>query len=194
MVRSIAAMLLVLTASAVSVAPAHACSCVQSAGLREAVTSAELAFVGTAIGERPAGKDRTGFGPLIGTTFRVERASSETAPRLEVAARPGEDEGACGFSFGLHERWLVMAHRSGGLLQTSSCAENRSLGAIAPAELALLDELLPHVTVAADREPGDAGTAWLPAVAAAAAAMLAIGLFAAAAFRRSRAVPRTGPR
>jgi hypothetical protein len=194
MVRSIAAMLLVLTASAVSAAPARACSCVQSAGLREAIASAELAFVGTPVGERAVGKDRTGFGPLIGTTFRVERASSETAARLEIAARPGEDEGACGFSFGLHERWLVMAHRSGGLLQTSSCAENRPLGAIAPAELALLDELLPHVTVAADREPGDAGTAWLPAVAAAAAAMLAIGLFAAAAFRRSRAVPRTGPR
>lgn len=193
MVRSIAAMLLVLTASAVAVAPAHACSCVQWAGLREAVRSAELAFVGTPIGERAAGKDRTGFGPLIATTFRVERASSETAPHLEVAARPGEDEGACGFSFGLHERWLVMAHRSGGRLQTSSCAENRPLGAIAPAELELLDELLPHVTVAAERDPGDAGTAWLPAVATAAASMLAIGLVAAAAFRRSRAA-RAGPR
>jgi hypothetical protein len=82
MVRILAAMLLVLTASAVSVTPAHACSCVQWTGLREAVTSAEVTFAGVPVAESLAGKDRAGFGPLIATTFRVEQASIETAPWL----------------------------------------------------------------------------------------------------------------
>jgi hypothetical protein len=185
MVRVLASMLFAIAASVVSVAPAHACSCVHWDSLREAVTSAELAFVGTPVAESPAGKDRTGFGPLIATTFRVERASIETAPRLEVAARPGGDEGACGFSFDLHERWLVMAHRSGGLLQTSSCAHNRPLSALEPADWALLAELLPHVLRGADAESADAGPAWLPALMAATASMVAIGTVAVLAFRRA---------
>jgi hypothetical protein len=194
MVRILGAMLIAVAASVVAVAPAHACSCVQWADLREAVTSAELAFVGTPVGESPAGKDGTGFGPLIATTFRVERASTDATPRLEVAARPGGDEGACGFSFSLHERWLVMTHRSGGMMQTSSCAGNRPIGTMAPADLALLEELLPHATSTADPEPVDAGTPWLPALAVAAAAMLAIGLVAAAAFRSSAAASWTARR
>jgi hypothetical protein len=189
MLRLALASLLAFGAGLFPIAVAHACTCAGLLGVGASIERSDLSFVGVLVASAPIGRDADGFGPLIGTTFAVERASMDVGAHVRVAAPPGADEGACGFAFDAADRWLVHAHEAAGVLRTSSCAENRPMEDLTEAELATVTELLRDV--GAGLESATPATTWsdvIPRlVAVAVAVALAAALFVAGERRgRSR--------
>ncbi len=90
----------------------------------ESIAAAEVAFVGTVTGAAQGGEDRgLGMG-TVRYAFDVERASVPAEATVEVSSLDDPGGAACGFSFGVGERWLVMAGMQDGRLQTNLCSGN----------------------------------------------------------------------
>ncbi len=129
-----------------------ACSCMEQT-LAEAVRGADVAFVGTLAGTDQAipAAMQPGMSEIV-WTWDVERSRDPTeTAQLQLAAWP--DDGAnCGVSFGLGERWLVIAHQSEGRLSSSSCAMNQLMDGTQPDVEA---QIVGMVTVVPAAEPGE---------------------------------------
>lgn len=114
-----------LVVSWVPIERAAACSCAM-VELREAVAGADVAFVGR-LHERVRGGEAFGFPVLDAWHWSVEHSRDSGlggTVRVEAAF---EDGANCGVSFGVGERWLVMAHRGDDGWQTNGCLPNRRL-------------------------------------------------------------------
>jgi hypothetical protein len=157
----------------------RACTCVPRGELAADIAEAELAFVGTVVASRDAPEVRLlGGTSLVASTFVVERASAETSERIVVHAPHGADQGACGITFGLGERWLVRAYREKGVIASSVCSAIGQVDELTADEMALVARLLSH-SPAPSPDPAFSWTGIaVPALVAAGAAMLAITLLA----------------
>jgi hypothetical protein len=132
---------------ALPVAQVAACSCAQMS-VEDAAATADAAFAGTVVDERPvAGADRT-LGAVAATkpmplpmggviyTFNVDGvAKGDIGAQVELLG--GGDGASCGMSFGLGERWLVFASWDGAAHTTSLCAGNLMLAPDEPSPLPL---------------------------------------------------------
>lgn len=120
-----------------------ACSCAMMGGPVESIQAAEMAFIGTPIESAPGGADPAMGMGTVRYAFQVERASVATDAVIEVQALDDPGGAACGFSFPLGERWLVMAHRQDGALHTNLCSGNLLLEQIDDAEQERVMSALP---------------------------------------------------
>lgn len=131
----IARLSLSLLALAIAMAiPARvaACSCMEQT-LADAVREADVAFVGTLAGtDQPIPAAMQPGTSEIVWSWDVERSRDAlTTARIDLVA--WSDDGAnCGVSFGVGEKWLVIAHKSEGRLSSSSCSMNQRMDGIEP--------------------------------------------------------------
>ena len=183
--RSLLALVVALGLSVVPLVQVAACSCAMQE-MPEAISTAEAAFVGTLVASRTEASEGDLAGPGVGATtwvWEVER-SRDPVETNEIAVVGWADDGAnCGTSFGVGERWLVLAYME-GQLATNGCMMNRLLDGSDPDFEATLDTSLP-IAVAGGSTTTEA-TIPLPILFAAGAAV-AILLVGALAFRRERA-------
>ncbi|MGI8998443.1 MAG: hypothetical protein ACR2GO_01885 [Candidatus Limnocylindria bacterium] len=154
MIRSARLALSLLALLVVMALPARvsACSCMQQT-LADAVRGAHVAFVGTLVGtDQPIPAAMQPGADEIVWAFDVERSRDALGTAVvELAAWP--DNGAnCGVSFGIGERWLVIAHESEGRLSSSSCAMNQRMDGIDPT---MADEVEGMLTVLPVAEPAE---------------------------------------
>ena len=130
--RAVAAILLALGLAAVPVERAAACDCALIE-LPEALAEADVAFVGTLVDHAPGG-DNFGFSPLDEWHWSIER-SRDAGLEAFATVRAAVNDGAnCGVSFGMDERWLVLASVHDGVLQTNGCTPHRRVDGGANAE------------------------------------------------------------
>jgi hypothetical protein len=180
--RLLAAAIIAIGVLTVPIATVSACSCAMQ-DLPEAIASADTAIVGTVASFETTGD--SDMGERVRTTWQVD-ASRDPLPTASLAIHSVTDSGAnCGISFGMNERWLVLAYRSEDGLETNGCMMNRPLdGGDAEAEALIAEAMTPvtHETVADDSGPAVP----LPIIGVGAAAVL-IGLVSLLAFRRSSA-------
>jgi hypothetical protein len=177
-VRSAIACAFALAATTIPISQVAACLCA-GGELPVAIPNADVAFVGvaeaTADGPPADNQRRTLY------TFSVERASRETGPTIEVAAWAGSGS-SCGIDFGMGERWVVLATRWEGALDTNLCSGNLRVDDLEPAQRADLPRLLPIVPEAAqERAPEQVSTALervLPAIAVGVAVLALVGAVA----------------
>ena len=129
-----------------------ACSCMEQT-LADAVRGADVAFVGTLAGtDRPVpAAMQPGMAEIV-WSWDVERSRDKIdTAQIQLAAWP--DDGAnCGVSFGVGERWLVIAHQSEGRLSSSSCSMNQLMDGSQPDVEAQIADML---TVVSPAEPGE---------------------------------------
>jgi hypothetical protein len=72
---------------------------------------------------------------------------------MEVVSHDDPGGAACGFAFGVGERWFVASASEGGLLRTNLCSGNRLVDDLSPAEADELVSLLPVEPVAQSPDP-----------------------------------------
>ena len=183
------AAVLSLATMAMPLAFAAACSCAMLGGPEESIATADMAFVGTAVETAP-GAGAPGVDIGMGTVryaFEVERASVATDAVVEVQALDDPGGAACGFSFGMGERWLVMAHRQEGAMHTNLCSGNLLLTQLDEAELERVMSALPVTPEPAPEAASDPAppAAILPAVIGGLAALALVGVMVIA-FRGDR--------
>jgi hypothetical protein len=176
------AAILAIGVAVIPLATVSACSCAMQ-GLPEAIAAADVAVVGTVASVEPTGDVDLGEGIL--TTWSVS-GSRDPLDVESLAIHSIADSGAnCGISFGLKERWLVLAYRGEQGLETNGCMMNRRLDDGDAEAEALIAEAMTPVTVETEvDEP--ALSIPLPIIGVAAAGIL-IGLVSLVAFRRSSA-------
>jgi len=179
--RLLQALLLAIGLAAMPVATVMACSCAMT-DLDEAVATADVAIVGTAIAAEAASNDEFGQGALL-TTWELSR-SRDPLGTDAIAIRSVKDSGAnCGISFGSGERWLVLAYRGEQGLETSGCMHNRRLDGSDPEMETAVASMLPEVgSVETEAESGLQVPA--PIIGLVAAGLL-IGVASLVAFRRA---------
>ena len=169
------ASLLALAAGTVPIWQVASCSCA-GGDLPGAIRAATVAFVGTA--EASAEAPPTELGPRTRYAFSVERASRQTGGTIEILAWSGGDAG-CGVTFGIGERYVVIAHSQNGDLETNLCNGNVPVDGLPPAQQADLDALLPIVpertAVPKDDHPFGAVSGALPAFVLVAALLVLVG-------------------
>ena len=133
--RVVGALLLVVGISAVPVARVAACDCALR-GPDEAAAASDAAFTGVAIAASegaaapaPALREPMPMPMPISQvlyTFAVDGvAKGEVGTEAQVLA--GGDQGACGMTFAMNERWLIFATAEGGMLTTHLCSGNMAL-------------------------------------------------------------------
>lgn len=144
-----------------------ACDCAP-AELPDAVRDADVAFVGT-----PVEHVQGAGGRSDQWHWSVEAGRDpETPDRITLAARQA-DGGNCGVTFGIGERWLVVASVRADTLQANSCQPSRRVDGSDPEAEAIIAEFAPAVELPIP----------LLAVAAAVASLVVLG---AIAFGRER--------
>jgi hypothetical protein len=182
LVRVIAALSFSVTVTAVPLATVSACSCAMSE-LPEAIRTADLAVVATSVAVEPRGKGE--IGDRLATTWAVER-SRDPLDAGQISIESWADSGAnCGMSFGLEERWLVLAYAGdGGILETNGCMQNRRLDGSDPEAEALIAEAL---TETPSMAPAEAGIDVPIPILVIGGAVVLLGAVSALAFRRSPA-------
>jgi hypothetical protein len=180
--RLFQAAILAIGVAVVPLATVSACSCAMQ-GLPEAIAAADVAVVGTVASVEPMGEMDLGEGIL--TTWSVS-SSRDPIDAASLAIQSVADTGAnCGMSFGLKERWLVLAYRGEQGLETNGCMMNRRLdGGDAEAEALIAEAMSPVTAETQVDEP--ALSIPLPIIGVAAAGIL-IGLVSLVAFRRTSA-------
>lgn len=180
--RLLQAALLAIGVAIIPLATVSACSCAVQ-DLPEAIASADLAVVGTVASVEPTAS--ADFGDGVVTTWALHH-SRDPMPSATVAIHSVKDSGAnCGTSFGLEERWLVLAYNGERGLETNGCMMNRPLdGGDAEAE-ALIAEAMTPVTAGAEVED-PAMSIPMPIIGLGAAGILVV-LVSLLAFRRSAA-------
>ncbi len=184
--RALAAIAVAGVLTAVPTASAFACSCAE-VELPQAIAQADLAFVGNLLAVEPVPGDEPMGDQQLSYTFEVERArDASVAGRVSV--RAWQDNGAnCGVTFGDRGRWLIVAYRSEGTLETSGCLPNGALDGAPAAFEAQVTELLPVVT--ADTAPDSEGLEVpIPVLLVLGAAAIVIGASAWAFLRGPRSV------
>jgi hypothetical protein len=140
LMRTLAAVALAIGVANVPVQQAAACDCM-FVELPDAIRAADVAFVGQAV-ERTPGGDNFGFPVTDHWTWSVERGRD---PGMDATVRVDAyaDDGAnCGVSFGLGERWLVIASVHEGVIQTNGCQPNQRMDGMPPETEALVAELV----------------------------------------------------
>lgn len=177
--RLVQAAVLAIGVSIVPLATVSACSCAML-DLPEAIATADVAVVGTVASVEPTGGGDLGEG--IRTTWTLS-SSRDPLDTTSLAIHSLKGDGAnCGISFGVKERWLVLAYRGEQGLETNGCMMNRRLdGGDAEAEALIAEAMTPvAATEATDASP----PLPVPLIGLGAAALLiaAVSLFA---FRRS---------
>lgn len=162
---------------------AAACDCALL-DLTEAVADADVAVVGTLVGQSEPAIDPVLLAPGADQrwTWQLERSRDPIAGAELTILAPMNDGANCGVSFGLQERWLVLAHDDGGALRTNSCLPNRLLTEAEPEVQAIVATLQPVEDVG--REAGLTIPAPVLGMAAVVAVIGAVSLWA---FRRERA-------
>ena len=180
--RLLQAAILAIGVSIIPLATVSACSCAMQ-DLPEAIATADVAIVGTATSSQATGDADFGEGVLTTWTVTSSRDPIETG---SVAIHSVKDSGAnCGSTFGMEERWLVLAYRGERGLETNGCMMNRRLdGGDAEAE-ALIAEAMTPVTVQSETEE-PALSIPVPIIGLGVAALV-IALVSLLAFRRSSA-------
>jgi hypothetical protein len=189
MIRSIRLAVSLLSLVVIMAVPARvaACSCMEQS-LADAVRGADVAFVGTVTGtDRPVPAALQPGAEEITWSWAVERSRDVIeSNRIDIVAWP--DDGAnCGVSFGVGERWLVIAHGVEGQLSSSSCSMNQRMDDVDPAAAAEIESML---TVVPPSEPAEAGAAALapsPPILFMAAAIAVVAAVSGWAFLRRRA-------
>jgi hypothetical protein len=137
---ALAAVVLGLVLAAVPISHVAACDCAL-VDLPDAVRQADVAFVGRLAAHRRGG-DNFGFPALGEWIWSVERSrDAGTAPSVTVVAET-DDGGNCGVVFGTGERWLVVASRHDGALQTNGCLPNVRMENASPETRAVIAELV----------------------------------------------------
>ena len=132
--RVVGAVALVVGVSAVPVARVAACDCALR-GPDEAAAASDAAFTGVAIAASegaapapaPALREPMPM-PMsqVLYTFAVDGvAKGDVGAEAQVLA--GGDQGACGMTFAMNERWLIFATSEGGMLTTHLCSGNMAL-------------------------------------------------------------------
>jgi hypothetical protein len=186
MIRGAAAVVLAIGLGMVPLERAAACDCAL-VELPDAIRDADAAFVGSLSAREPGG-DNFGFAVVDQWHWDVERSrDAGLDPTIRVDA--SLDDGAnCGVSFGVGERWLVLASVRDGVLQTNGCLPNHRLDGSAPDSETLIAELVSvEVGPSAGGSPPGPPVPILVALGAAAL----IGLGGWLAFRRD-AGPASG--
>jgi hypothetical protein len=178
--RLVQAAILAIGVSVIPLATVTACSCAFSE-LDEAIATAEVAIVGTAASVEPTGNANLGEGML--TTWMLT-GSRDPIATGSLAIHSVKDSGAnCGISFGMNERWLVLAYRGEQGLETNGCMMNRRLDGSDPEAESLITEAMDPVAV--ETQIDDPGLSIpMPIIGLGAAAML-VALVSLVAFRRS---------
>jgi hypothetical protein len=151
-VRLVHAAILAIGVAGVPVATVMACSCAMM-DFDEAIATADVAVVGTAVASAPAGGDD--FGEAILTTWEISR-SRDPLGTDAIAIRSVKDSGAnCGISFTSGEPWLVLAYRGEQGLETNGCMMNRRLDGSDPEAETLVASMIPAITpTEATSDPG----------------------------------------
>ncbi|MBA2264053.1 MAG: hypothetical protein H0W10_05280 [Chloroflexi bacterium] len=129
-----------------------ACSCMERT-LADAIREADVAFVGTLAGtDQPIPAAMQPGKSEIVWSWDVERSREAlSTTRIDLVAWP--DDGAnCGVSFGVGEKWLVIAHNSEGRLTSSSCSMNQRMDGIEPE---VEEQVAGMLTVVAAAEPAE---------------------------------------
>lgn len=180
--RLFQAVILVVGVSIVPLRTVSACSCAMQ-GLPEALASADVAVVGTVASVEPTVDADFGDGVL--TTWAVT-SSRDPMGTGTLAIHSVQDSGAnCGISFGMKERWLVLAYRGERGLETNGCMMNRRLDGGDPEAEALVAEAMTPVNAEAE---ADEPAVSIPApIIGLGAAGLLIALVSLLVFRRSSA-------
>lgn len=175
---------LALGVSMVPIQAVQACSCAMPGGVADTIARADVAFLGTVVDAAPGPAAPDGFGQTIRYAFDVERASVSTEAVIEVQALDDPGGAACGFAFGIGERWFVAAHREGQALQTNLCSGNLAADGMPPDELAAASELLAAQPESVP-DPADDGTpAPVLLLTVGAAAVIGLATIMIVAFRR----------
>lgn len=161
-------------------AQVSACDCAR-VELEDAVVDADLAVVGTLVGQAGPALPPGAAGSEMAWTFDLERSRDPiSVDTLTLVAAPN-DGANCGVSFALEERWLLLVHQDDGAPRTNSCLPNRLLDAPDPEVEAITASW--HTVGGAAGDP--APTIPAPAIALVAAAAV-IGIVSLWAFRRER--------
>jgi hypothetical protein len=129
------AALLAVSAMAVPVHHALACTCAGPMTREEAMAAAHVAFIGVAVAVHdPSGADPfvSSAEPVV-TTFVVEEMLKGTfLPTLDVTS--SRDGASCGAGYAAGQRWFVTAaHSADGMLSSHLCAGNELLAEGVPA-------------------------------------------------------------
>ena len=176
---------LVAGLSAVPTASVMACDCALTE-LPEAIRDAEVAFVGTLVGQSEAAARPGPDLPVEHAwTWQVER-SRDPLSVDQVTISAWEDDGAnCGMTFGANERWLVLGYLEEGRLLTNGCMRNQRIDGSDPQGEETIDSLLGY-SVGSATASGDAIALPIPLLIAGAATLL-VALIGLVAFRRGSA-------
>lgn len=193
LVRVLAGMGLALGVLAVPIARVAACDCAMTP-VAEAVRSADVAFVGTLSGAGgdgaiPAAEGKgfarpVAIGGEIVWTWEVELArDADTPATVSVAA--WQDDGAnCGVSFGMNQRWLIVANVEEGTLRTNGCQPNRVVDGLDAEVDAVVGSMVEVSGVA--QGGGDGALAMIGQIAPVVGGVALLGLVAGWAFRREQ--------
>lgn len=181
--RTASAMALVAGLSVVPTATVMACDCALTE-LPEAVRDADLAIVGTLVGQSgPAARPGRDLPVELDWTWQVERSRDPIDVDLIIVGAWNDDGANCGVMFGANERWLVLGYLEGGRLLTNGCMRNQRLDGSDPEGEATIAKLLP---VEVQSTPGSGGELALPVpLIMAGATALLMGLIGLLAFRRA---------
>lgn len=179
LLRTVLAVVAALAFTAVPTVTVLACSCMEMP-FNQAVAEADLAIVGTLVASDPPAQGD--LDQPIAMEWAVERSRDPLdVERVTIVGWP--DNGAnCGVSFEVGQRWLLLAYRGEGALETNGCMQNRSLAADDPEASAIADAF---VTVGATQESPSASSIELPMpLIVGGAALLLVALMSLLAFRR----------
>lgn len=160
-----------------------ACSCAGFGTIEEVVAAADLAFIGTVLDATDVAAQPKDFGGLVRYAFDVERASAATDAIVHVHSLDDPGGAACGFSFGVGQRWFVSTHRVDGALHTGLCNGNAAVDEMGRDDVDLLSALLTAEPAAVPSEPAISIPTPL-LIAAGAIGLVALASFVA--FRRER--------
>ena len=179
-VRLIQAAILAIGVSIIPVATVSACSCAMSE-LDDAVLTADVAIIGTAVSAEPAGGGDIGEMEL--TTWEISQSRDDIdTDVLEILS--AKDNGAnCGITFGADERWLVLAYAGERGLETNGCMLNRRLDGSDPEMEAAVASMMPAAVTPDDAADSDVEIP-VPVLVVAAVGLL-IAAVSAFAFRRT---------
>ena len=182
--RLLGSLAIVVGVSAVPTATVMACDCALTE-LPEAVRDAEVAIVGTLVGQSEAAAARPGPAALPVEhvwTWKIERARDPLSVD-HITINAWEDDGAnCGITFGANERWLILGYLEEGRLVTNGCMRNQRIDGSDPQGEETIESLLPY-SVGAASPSGDGIALPIPLLVAGAATLL-LGLIGLVAFRR----------
>jgi hypothetical protein len=178
--RLLAALVLAIGTTWLPLTTALACSC-GFAGYEEAIAAADVAFIGTVVGESE---------PALAQGMETARYAFDVALSKAPLPNPFEMDSTfgnganCGFDMGVGEEWLVIASEWEGRLETNLCTGTTLTEDLDPSEFNRIKlALSPNDPAALPEDPGFTLDVPLPVIAIL-ATTLVVGAFMVVAFRR----------